>query len=116
MLNHLRWYFMVKWIKQFSSTPPFHLSHVSEIMRSIKEALREEFNEDNMANTYWIMRESLDEHFEYYLKTWKVNMKDQVPDDIEIYRMIKKSGLRKHGEIAKMIAGELKRKHDKGAR
>lgn len=33
---------------------------------------------------------------------------DSLPDQIDLYRAIKKSGARKHGEIAKVIADMLK--------
>ena len=40
-----------------------------------------------------------------WLHAWGKEVQDAVPDDIEIYRAIKKSGVRKHGDIAKVIAG-----------
>ena len=39
-----------------------------------------------------------------WLHAWGKEIQDAVPDDIEIYRAIKKSGVRKHGEIARAIA------------
>jgi hypothetical protein len=38
----------------------------------------------------------------------EVAVKEALPDQIDIYRAIKKSGARKHGEIAKVIADMLK--------
>ena len=39
-----------------------------------------------------------------WLHAWGKEIQDAVPDDIEIYRAIKESGVRKHGDIARVIA------------
>lgn len=39
-----------------------------------------------------------------WLHAWGKEIQDAVPDDIEIYRAIKKSGVRKHGDIARVVA------------
>lgn len=39
-----------------------------------------------------------------WLHAWGKEIQDTVPDQIEIYRAIKKSGARKHSDIARVIA------------
>ena len=43
-----------------------------------------------------------------WLHAWGKEIQDAVPDDIEIYRAIKKSGERKHGAISRVIANMFK--------
>ncbi|MBL4860117.1 MAG: hypothetical protein JKX96_04430 [Acinetobacter sp.] len=51
---------------------------VQHIMMDIRRVLRDTYTEDNYANTYWLMRDALDMHFETYLKSLQENQDFQL--------------------------------------
>ena len=66
----------------------------------------------SMDHSFGLMDVELQNHMRFqakeWLHAWGKEIQDAVPDDIEIYRAIKKSGVRKHGDIARVVAETYK--------
>lgn len=66
----IRWWLLKVILTHLIGDRPHHICRLDLVMLMMKNILRDEFTEDNLANTYWHIRQSLDDQFRDYLKVW----------------------------------------------
>ena len=56
-----------RWLRrEIGDYPGNHVGRLNRLMRDLREICSDEFPEDNQANTYWHLRQALDDVFPSY--------------------------------------------------
>jgi len=81
--------------------------HENKALRTRAETAEAERDRQYDENASRIAQQAAAEADAAALRATLVRLRDWLPDDIEIYRLIKKSGARQHYDIAKVIADHI---------
>lgn len=79
MLNRFKWWLLKKLLTGFLCDRPGHIQRLDLLMFKVRTILRKEFNEDNLAGTYWHIRVSLDDAFEDYHWVQEIQKRENYP-------------------------------------